>query len=408
MSNAIRTLPALVGILLTLPVSAHAGFIDDSQATLLLRNFYYDRDIQDAGAGQSQLREWAQGFMLDVRSGYTAGAVGFGLDLSGALGLKLDSSAAHAGTGLLPNAWGDSGPGEYSKLGAAAKVRYAGAELRIGDLRPRNPLLQSGDVRLLPHTFRGADVRFDRGQGWSLQGGQVRQVNYRNSTNYQDIRAANFAGESDRFSYLGGRYDYAKAGNLGLWHARLDDIYQQTLVQLEHRQPLGKGALGLKLGVFDSDDQGRRLAGAIDNRLTSLSLFASHSGHQLLLGYQKNRGDSAFPFILETDPNVIGLMQVLNFTRAKEQAWQVRYDLDFAALGVPGLSLFTRYMRGDGFTSAGRNGQEWERDLDVSYTLQSGPLKNLAVRWRNASIRSSSAGKFDENRLILNYSIPLL
>lgn len=54
--------------------------------------------------------------MLDVKSGYTEGLVGLGLDVSGALGIKLDSSDARAGTGLLPNALGDAGPGEYTDV----------------------------------------------------------------------------------------------------------------------------------------------------------------------------------------------------------------------------------------------------------------------------------------------------
>ncbi|MCY1536275.1 Porin-like protein NicP [compost metagenome] len=73
---------------------------------------------------------------------------------------------------------------------------------------------------------------------------------------------------------------------------------------------------------------------------------------------------------------------------------------------------FVRYVTGDGFDGAGgRDGKEWERDLDIGYTVQSGPLKNLGVRWRNAMVRtnaSATGGDLDENRLIVSYSIPLL
>ena len=50
------------------------------------------------------------------------------------------------------------------------------------------------------------------------------------------------------------------------------------------------------------------------------------------------------------------------------------------------------------------NAQEWERDLDVSYVIQSGPLKNVGMRWRNAMVRSDALGDLDENRLILSYT----
>ena len=66
-------------------------------------------------------------------------------------------------------------------------------------------------------------------------------------------------------------------------------------------------------------------------------------------------------------------------------------------------------MNGDGFDGTrGRDGKEWERDFDVSYTIQEGTFKNLALRWRNAMVRSNaSIGDLDENRLIVSYTLPL-
>lgn len=47
-----------------------AGFVDDSQADLAIRNYYFDRNYVNA-TPQAAAREWAQGFILNVRSGYT-------------------------------------------------------------------------------------------------------------------------------------------------------------------------------------------------------------------------------------------------------------------------------------------------------------------------------------------------
>jgi len=35
--------------------------------------------------------------------------------------------------------------------------------------------------------------------------------------------------------------------------------------------------------------------------------------------------------------------------------------------------------------------------------IQSGPLKNLVLRWRNVAYRGSRTTDIDENRLIVNY-----
>jgi len=69
----------------------------------------------------------------------------------------------------------------------------------------------------------------------------------------------------------------------------------------------------------------------------------------------------------------------------------------------------TRYNRGNHAnpaTHAGE-GREWERDTDLGYTVQSGPLKNVSMLWRNATLRSNYQRDIDENRLILTYTLPL-
>src|SRR3990167_10086633 len=90
---------------LSLPALVQAGgFIEDSSATLQARNYYFSRDFSDiVGPNkQSKAEEWAQGFILDVRSGYTQGSIGVGVDVLGLYGVKLDSSPSRARSGLLP------------------------------------------------------------------------------------------------------------------------------------------------------------------------------------------------------------------------------------------------------------------------------------------------------------------
>jgi hypothetical protein len=82
---------------------SQAAFFEDSTATFETRNMYFNRDFRDGtSAQQSKRDEWAQGFMLNLQSGYTDGTVGFGVDALGMLGVKLDSSPDRTGTGLLP------------------------------------------------------------------------------------------------------------------------------------------------------------------------------------------------------------------------------------------------------------------------------------------------------------------
>ncbi|MNE58336.1 Porin-like protein NicP precursor [compost metagenome] len=131
--------------------------------------------------------------------------------------------------------------------------------------------------------------------------------------------------------------------------------------------------------------------------------------HALGLGYQRMAGDTGFAYVSGADGYLVNLVQVNDFGNAEERSWQARYDFDFASLGVPGLTFMTRYLSGDNVDVVGRTeeGKEWERDTDIAYVVQGGPLKNLGVKWRNASVRSDFGPDIDENRLILSYTVPL-
>ncbi|MDH1865677.1 OprD family porin [Pseudomonas chengduensis] len=403
---------ATLGASLTLPSLAQADFIGDSKATLELRNFYMNRDLRDTTAAQQSKREeWAQGFILKAESGFTEGTVGFGLDAYAGLGLKLDSSDERAATGLLPNAFGNEGSDEYSELSGAVKARISKTVGKVGGLMPKLPIVTSGDSRLLPQVFTGGMITSQEIDGLTLNGGQLREVNQRASTDRVDITATNVGGESDRYNFAGGDYKF-NGGNttVGLWYGELEDIYDQKLYNLIHVQPIGDWKLGANLAYFDSQNNGSRRAGKIDNDLTSLNIWAGLGAHTFRLGYQKVSGHGAFPFLNETDPYIVNYIQILDFTREDEKSWQARYDVNFASYGIPGLTAFVRYVTGDGFDGVGgASGKEWERDVDISYIIQQGPLKNLGLRWRNAMVRSNaSIGDLDENRLIVSYTIPLM
>lgn len=408
---------ATLGASLTLPSLAQADFIGDSKATLELRNFYMNRDLRDTTAAQQSKREeWAQGFILKAESGFTEGTVGFGLDAYAGLGLKLDSSDERAGTGLLPNGFGNEGPDEYSELSGAVKARISKTVGKVGGLMPKLPIVSSGDSRLLPQVFTGGMITSQEIDGLTLNGGQLREVNFRNSTDRQDISATNYTSaasprDSDRYNFAGGDYKF-NGGNttVGLWYGELEDIYDQKLYNLIHVQPIGDWKLGANLAYFDSQNNGSRRAGKIDNNLTSVNLWAGIGAHTFRLGYQKVSGHGAFPFLNETAPYIVNYIQILDFTREDEKSWQARYDVNFASYGIPGLTAFVRYVTGDGFDGVGgASGKEWERDVDISYIIQQGPLKNLGVRWRNAMVRSNAnIGDLDENRLIVSYTIPLM
>ncbi|MBD1600547.1 OprD family outer membrane porin [Pseudomonas typographi] len=384
---------------------ANAAFVDDAQYTLQMRNFYINGDYRSRGVAQSKKEEWAQGFLFTAQSGWTEGAVGFALEANASLGVKLDTGRSRSNTGLLPNVFGNTGPGEYSQLSGIAKVRYAGTQLQAGELRPQLPILTSSDLRLLPQTFSGYMLVVKDFEPVTLQLGHFSGTSYRASTNANEkLHIYTSTAQSDDFRYAAVQYKVSPSLQLEVWHDELENIYSQEFYNVIAQTSFKGWQWGASLGWFNNRDAGSQRAGNIDNQLATHMFSASSQGHTFRLGYQESRGATDFPQIVQTDVAMANGVMVLGFNRAHEQSWQARYDLDFAAYGVPGLRMFARYLHGDGFRVNGRNGKEWERNLDLSYTVQSGPLRSLTVRWRHASVRSDAVVGLDEHRLIIQYT----
>lgn len=390
------------------------GLLEDSKATFSTRNFYMNRDFRD-GDGQSKREEWAQGLMLDFKSGYTPGPVGVGFDTLGMLGVRLDSSPDRTGTGLLPVHDNGRAPSEYSKLGLTGKMRISKSELRLGTLIPDLPSVQSNNGRLFPQLFRGTMLSVEEIDDLTFTAGRLNSVTDRDQTASQDLALNNKNGRfpgivtADHFNLAGFDYAFTK-GLSGRYHySNLEDVYRQHFLGLLSKQSVGGGSLDFDLRLAISEDQGKALAGSINNRALNGMISYALDGHRLAAGYQRMYGDNAFPYLDGTDPFLVNFVQINDFAGAKERSWQLRYDYNFVAIGVPGLTFMTRYVKGDHVELRnGAQGEEWERNTELQYTLQSGPLKNMSIRWRNASYRSGFARDTDENRLIISYSLPLL
>ncbi|MFF7708443.1 OprD family outer membrane porin [Pseudomonas sp. NPDC007930] len=386
---------------------AQAAFIEGSQGQLELRNFYFNRDFRQSGA-RDKAEEWAQGFVLRLQSGYTAGTVGFGLDALGMLGLKLDSGSGTAGTGLLPADLGAGGSqDEYSKLGLTAKAKVGATELKVGTLFFRDPVISSNDTRLLPQTFRGGLVTSQDITGLKLIGGHIDRIKANSSSDFTAMTANRIGGQSNGFDFAGGDYALTRQLTTSLRYAKLDGVYQQYYGGLLWNLPVAPGqALKTDLRYASSREDGNFRD--LDNRALGAMLTYSLGSHAFGAGYQRMSGADPFPYISGSDPYLVNFVQIGDFANVDEHSWQLRYDFDFSALGLPGLTFMTRYVSGDNVErSAPGQGKEWERNTDLGYVIQSGPLKNLGLKWRNATVRSNFGNDLDENRLIVSYSVPL-
>jgi len=404
--------------------AAQAGFADDGKGSLEVRNLYFDRDFHGDTASQSRRAEWAQGFMLKWQSGYSDGVVGFGLDAVGMLGIKLDSSPDRSGTGLLPRGSDKRAADDYGKAIATFKAKLSQTELLVGGLSPQLPLLASNYSRLFPQWFNGVQLVSKDLDDFTFTVLQVNATKLRDSTDFEDLTAMAQQGaypatvSSDRLYYAGADYQPLKNLTVSLHTSDLEDLFRRDFASFKYRVAAGPGEVFTEWRWFNAHDQGRALLGEVDSRTLSTNFGYNLFGHTFSGGYQKVSGDTAYAYVGGTDTYLFSEQQVSTFALAKERAWMLRYDYNFAALGIPGLTFNVRYVKGDQVdpqriaTAKGRTlkarggeGEEWERTTDITYVVQSGFLKNLSLRWRNASMRSNFADAADENRLILGYVI---
>ncbi|PCR98326.1 OprD family porin [Pseudomonas allokribbensis] len=426
-----------------------AGFIEDSKATLGLRNYYINTDNRDGQPSatsntRNKNAEWGQGFDLRFISGYTQGTVQFGVDAIGLYGVRLDSSRAEHGNytgtasgGTVFPSDGNKAVHDFASLGVTGKVKISQTELKVGTLLPNNPVIKYNDGRLLPQTFQGEAITSNEIKDLTLTAGQVEAVKGRNSSNNENmsIAGANAGSNydtgvfSNKFYYAGADYKITKDLTASYYYGELKEFYSQNFLGLVHNWAIGPGVLKSDLRYYRSRDNGnngdtpayytsgfyggKTVKGKVDNDLYSYLALYSVEGHTFGGGYQYTKGDSDFPWLNQGDGSsnsTITDMQIQKFARAGERTWQARYAYDFAKVGVPGLTAGVIYLRGNNINTPLGDSTEWERDLTVGYVIPEGPLKNLGVAWKNAMWRTDLANtrSQDENRLIVSYSIPLL
>lgn len=405
-------LAASIAALIPLGASAE-GFVEDTKITVNARNFYIGREFRDDSVDRTKAEEWTQSFILNIQSGYTPGPVGFGVDVLAGLAVKLDGGRGTWGTSLLPRDSDGRPVDDFGRVGVSAKAKVSNTELKIGEMMPTLPILRADDGRSLPQTFEGGMITSREFDGLMLTAGQFRQNSVRDDASMEDMSMQGAAGAtSDRFNYIGGEYAFNdKRTTVGLWTAELKDVYEQQYLQLQHVQPLGDDlALTANLGYFQGDEEGSALAGNLDNKTYSGLFGLKTGGNTFYVGLQKVSGDTWMRVNGTSGGSLANDSFNNSYENAEERSWQLRHDYNFAAVGIPGLTLMNRYISGDNIRTATiDDGKEWGRETELAYTIQNGPAKNLNIKWRNSSFRSEvNLRDLDENRLIFNYPLSIL
>lgn len=396
------------------------GFVEDSKLNVKTRMLYFSRDFRNNQGGpgvQSRREETGLGFLGTFESGFTQGTVGVGVDAIGMLGLKLDSGKGRAGTGLFPTGSDDRSQDEYSKGGAAIKFRVSDTVLKVGDQFTALPVFATDDSRLLPEVARGALITSNEIKGLTLHAGRFSAVSAQAQTGHDSVVERGLK----QADVLGGTYAINDALSTSVYYSKVEDYWRKWYGNVNWALPISDAqGLVFDFNVYNTkgDGSNRSLAwddDKLDNTAFSLSGAWKIGAHTFTLAHQRVTGDGGYAYGVDGGGTIFLANSVArsDFNAENEKSWQARYDLNFAEFGIPGLTFMTRYVKGyDAHVAGTSNGKEWERDVDIKYVLQEGPAKDLSLRVRQATYRSSDnvygSPSLDELRLIVEYPLSIL
>lgn len=438
MKTALTFTPLFLAIAATISPIAHAadtpptdGFVEGSSLNINTRNYYMNRDRRDIHTDDS--KEWGQGFLGVFESGYTQGTVGFGLDVHGMLGLKLDGGGGTDGSSILPYGSGNGkAPGSFSTGGGTLKIRALDTEFKAGDLFLNNPVIAGGMTRMLPETFRGVSLTNHSLDGWMFEGGQASFAKLYNQSGHGRIGTSYGAlpkgQDSQHMNWAGVAWSGLPGLTSNLYASELKDVWNQYYYDLDYTYAVNDlVSLNPGLHFYHTQDTGNALLGDIDNNTYSLHFTVGVGNHSVMAAYQRVNGNTPFDYITLGDSVYLDNSRMYSdFNAPNERSWKLQYDYDFAGVGVPGLTTSLSYSRGeadltkatqdtshyDYYREDGKNAMHWERDLDVKYVFQEGDLKDLSVLVRYATHRGSqgyasidSNSDNDEVRVIVDYPL---
>ena len=412
------------------PREAAGGFVEDTRWSLLNRTVYERRNYLDGATSNGgrnaalpktrrsdYVQEWGYGLIGTVESGFTPGWIGFGADAHVSLARNLSGDDYRVGKiRMLPVDSAGYAQDGIARGGIALKARVSSTVLKVGEQRVKTPIFSSSDTRLLPETMRGWLVTSNEFDKLTLQAGRFTGSTDRNArstgnpliVNYLDPKSP----RGDAFDFAGATWKGIPSLAISGYVGRLKDTWRTSYLGAFYTVPLQDGGsasasastLSFDLQVYRSKDTGRALAGRVDNTTSSLMTTYAHGPHRIGLGWQKVAGDTPFDYVTRGAIWLGNAAQLSDFNAPHEQSWQLRYEVDAAQWGAPGLSLGAAYIRGRGIDGSrvparggyawlgyGRGGEHWERDLWLRYTVREGRAKGLALLLRYGEHRNNKA-----------------
>ncbi len=368
---------------------------------LQLRTYYLDQESLTGSPSAA----WALGGWAGLRSPWWGDL--FQVGIVGYTSQKLYGPDDKDGTKLL-----QPGQDPINVIGEAfGAVRILDQTITGYRQLINRPFINPQDNRMVPNTFEAYTL--DRGRGQVLvhrrlhhedEGPPVRELRL-------GVRRRREEPASTRAcSMRGGTWNFAKNGYVRMDEQYAVDVFNTFYVDGKYPIPIDdKTSLTLGAQYYPQHSVGDAQIGSFSTYGLGLQGALAYGPVGLQLYYtQTGKGfDTQNPF--GSHASYLDLMQV-SFNTAGERAWAIGGNVDFAALGAPGLTASAIYADGrdrlddqTGLSLPNRS----ETDVRVDYAIGKGtPLEGLVATLRYSWLhQDGSPQTAPQLRAYINYAV---
>jgi hypothetical protein len=303
------------------------------EPVLQLRTYYLDQESLTGSPGTA----WALGGWAGLRSPWWGDL--FQVGIVGYTSQKLHGPADRDGTKLLA-------PGQepITVLGEAyGAVRVLGQTFTAYRQLINRPFINPQDSRMVPNTFEAYTLT-GSANDLSYTGGYITKMKVRQSESFVWMsNTAGATGDGKGVAYAGGTWNFAKNAYLRIDEQYAVDVFNTFYV--DGKIPIAiddKTSLTLGAQYYPQSSVGEARIGSFSTYGAGLqaALARGPIGIQLHYTQTGNGFDTQNPY--GDHASYLNLMQVA-FNTAGEKAWAIGGNVNFAELGLPGLTASAIY-----------------------------------------------------------------
>jgi hypothetical protein len=377
---------------------------------LNVRTYYFYRDKFD----DTKSEAWALGGSLAFRSGWFLDRFSVGATLYTSQPLYAPDDK----DGSLLLKTGQEG---YTVLGDLyGKVRIVDENfINIYRSEYNTPYINKNDNRMTPNTFEaytftGTTGGKDGAPKFTYGAGYVDKIKTRNSDSFISMSEAAGA-NATRGVFAAGANAAFPAFSIGAI-----DYYSNDIINIGYAEAKYTLALTERLGLLlsaqftDQRSVGDDLLKGYSFQTNQIGLMTgiSYGGGIISLAYTTDASGADLQNPWSSYPGYTSV-QVQDFNRAGEDAFEVKGSYDFSHIGLAGVTAYALWVHGwNAINPTNKTAvfQQDEYDGDLQWRPKSGALKGFWYRVRYAHVEQRGVGdaSLDDFRVIINYDLELL